>query len=130
MGYERQIATAKRLIAAKGRSCVWSQMGSGTPGDPSKPWKPGEATPDTFPVNIVFLPESQTTLAFLRTLGDTDIAVGEDYGLMPAVDFVPTQRAEIYAADGVTLLRNVLRYNVLAPDGDPILYTVHFGVAE
>lgn len=127
--YARQIATAKRLIAAKGRSCVWSQMGSGTPSDPAKPWKPGEAVPDTYDVSIVFLPLGANA-AFLRSLGETDIPVGDDYGLMAAVDFVPTQRAEIYAADGVTLLRKVLRYNVLAPDGDPILYTVYFGVDE
>lgn len=129
MGYERQIATAKRLIAAKGRSCVWSQMGSGTPADPAKPWKPGEDTPDEYPVNIVFLPQSQG-MAFLRSLGETDVPIGDDFGLMPAVDFVPTQRAEIYAADGVTLLRNVHSFNVLAPDGEPILYTLYFGVAE
>lgn len=127
--YDRQIATAKRQIAAKGSSCVWSQMGQGTLADPNKPWIPSEATPGEHSVRILFLPYSTQTQAFLRSLGETDIKVGEDYGLMASVGFTPTQRAEIYAEDGTTLLRKVSSYNLLAPDGTPILYTLRFEVA-
>lgn len=128
--YDRQIATAKRLIAAKGRACVWSQNEAAAPADPNKPWKPGASVPTPHDVNVVFLPQSGQNSAFLRALGGTDIPIGDDYGLMPAVDFVPTTKAEIYAEDGTTLLRSVKGFGVLAPDGDPILYTVYFGVDE
>lgn len=128
--YDRQIATAKRLIAAKGRACVWSQYEGGAAPDPGKPWKPGASVPTPHSVSIVFLPQSGQNSAFLRALTGTDVPIGDDYGLMAAVDFLPTTKAEIYAEDGTTLLRTVKGFGVLAPDGDPILYTLYFGVDE
>ena len=126
--YSRQIATAARLTANKGRACVWKQYEASAPADTDKPWKPGASVPTPHDVNIVFLPQSGQNSAFLRALTGTDIPVGDDYGLMAAVDFVPTTKAEIYAADGTTLLRTVKGFGLLAPDGDPILYTLYFGV--
>jgi hypothetical protein len=128
--YDRQIATAKRLIAAKGRACVWSQYENSPPPDPAKPWKPGPAVPTPHNVAIVFLPMSGQNSALLRALTGSDTPTGEDFGLMAAVDFLPTTKAEIYAADGTTLLRTVTGISTLAPDGDPILHTVYFGVSE
>ena len=128
--YDRQIANAKRVIAAKGRSCKWAEIDNAAPSDASKPWKPGAASPTMHDVSILFLPESRKSMEFLRALTGTDIQVGDDYGLMGAVDFVPTNRAEIYASDGTTLLRNVKSVDVLAPNGDPVLYTLYFGVEE
>ena len=129
--YDRQIATAKRLIAAKGRACVWSQYENAAAPDPDKPWKPGASVPTPHNVRIVFLPQTGQNSAFLRALTGTDIPIGDDFGLMGmSVDFVPTAKAEIYAADGVTPLRVVKGFNLLAPDGEPILYTLYFGVDE
>lgn len=126
--YDRQIANAQRAIKAKGRACVWRAIANDAPTDTSKPWKPGAVDPTDYPVNILFLPEGRSTGAFLRALGGTDIQVGEDYGLMGAVSFVPTTRAEIYAEDGTTLLRTVMVVETLAPNGENILHTLRFGV--
>lgn len=128
--YDRQIANAKRAIAAKGRACIWRAIDNDAPTDAAKPWKPGAVDPTDNPVSILFLPEGRSTGAFLRALTGTDVQVGEDYGLMGAVDFVPTNRAEIYDETGTTLLRTVMVVEKLAPNGEAILYTLRFGVEE
>jgi len=108
--YDRQIARAKRTITAKGRACLWREMSA-----------PGVDNP----VSIVFFPEGGNA-AFLAALTGTDINIGDDYGLMPAVGFLPTTRGRVYAADGETMLRAVKRVIPFAPDGTPILYTIKF----
>ena len=127
--FDRQIATAQRLIAKNGRKCVWQQLVDGAPADSDKPWLKGKDTTEDHDVTIVFLPAKGANNAFLQALSDTPINVGEDYGLMAAVDFDPTNRAEIYAEDGTTLLRGVKTVDPLAPNGDIILYTVQLTVA-
>lgn len=127
--YDRQIATAKRLIAAKGRTCVWRALGDAAPTDGAKPWKKGEETTDDSTVKIVFLPDTKTNLAFLQTLTTEPINVGDDYGLMAVGDFVPTTRAEVYDESGVTLLRGIKSVEPLAPNGEVIFYTLRFTVA-
>lgn len=125
--YARQIATAKRVIKKKGRACVWNNVGNAP--NAARPWKPGARNPNAHNVHIAFFNEtSSKDLASLATLMGTDIVVGDDYGLMPAVSFVPTAKAEIYAADGTTLLRTVNTIDALAPNGDVILYTIKFEV--
>jgi len=127
--FDRQIATAKRLIAKNGRTCVWRALDNGAPADANKPWIKGEETTDDNTVSIVFLPDTRSNLAFLQTLTDETINVGDDYGLMAAVDFVPTTRAQIYDETGVTLLRGIKSVDPLSPNGEVILYTLRFTVA-
>lgn len=127
--YDRQIATAKRLIAAKGRACTWRELGNDAAPDLNKPWKPGAANNDPSPVSVVFLPDTRSMLTYLQTLTDTAINVGNDYGLMAAVDFTPTINAEIYDEANAVFLRKVKSIDPFAPDGDVILYTVRFEVA-
>lgn len=129
-GYERQIATATRLIAAKGRACVWREQGE-APTDTGKPW--GDHTPAVAAdndVSIVFLPHTSTSLATVRAIVGTDIPTGNDYGLMPAVGFTPTIDGTIHDKGTGDLLRSVLSITELAPNGDPILYVLTFGVEQ
>jgi hypothetical protein len=77
----------------------------------------------------VFLPETRTQFAFLQALANTAINVGDDYGLMAAVDFTPTNHAEIYDETNTLFLRKIKSVDPFAPNGDIILYTVRFGVA-
>ena len=51
MVYERQIATATRLIEKYGQACTWREPGTPT-GNPANP-TPG--LPTDYPVHIVFL---------------------------------------------------------------------------
>lgn len=128
--YDRQIATAKRLIAQKGRKVVWRKHAPGVLPDAAKPWEPGSDTTTDYPVTIVFLPEGLQTRAFMQTVLGTDIVAGFDYGLMAAVSFAPTIKDEVYDEAGAELLRTVQSVDPLAPNGDIILYTLRFGVQQ
>lgn len=127
--YDRQIATAKRLIGKSGRACVWRAIIDGAAPDADKPWKKGDDQENDYDVKLLFLPDTRSNMAFLQSLGSEAINVGDDYGLIAAVDFVPTNRAEIYDETGTTLLRGVKSVEPLAPNGDVILYTIRFTVA-
>ncbi len=128
--YDRQIATAKRLIAQKGRKVVWRKHTPGALPDAAKPWEPGSDTTTDYPVTIVFLPEGAQTRAFMQTVLGSDVIAGYDYGLMSSVPFVPTVKDEVYDEAGTELLRTVHSVDPLAPNGDVILYTVRFGVQQ
>lgn len=125
MTYARQIETARRLVADKGRRCVWAQDRPAP--ETETPWKPDAGTTEKHDVNIVFLPTGGNK-AFIRALAGTDAVIGDDMGLMAAVDFVPEKGANILASDGETMLRHVTVIDVIAPNGTPILYTLSFGV--
>lgn len=123
--YDRQIASTKRKIAAKGRACVWKQPGGPSYVDPDRPWLGSTQTPDAYNVSILFIPEGGNA-AFLRMLTGSDVKVGEDYGLMHDVPFMPTDNGLVYDATGETLLRTVTAVTPFAPNGDIIFYTVRF----
>lgn len=127
--FDRQIATAKRLIAKNGRTCVWRALENDAPVDVNKPWKKGIETTDDATVKIVLLPDTRANLAFLQTLTNETISIGDDYGLMASVDFVPTKRAEVYDETGTKLLRSVKSVDTLAPNGEVVLHTIRFTVA-
>lgn len=127
--FDRQIATATRLIAKNGRDCVWRVLNEDAPANTDEPWKHGGNVPGDHSVKIVFLPSKQG-LSFFQQFTSEPLNAGADYGLMAAVDFVPTARARIYNADGTEFLRGVKAVDPLAPNGDVILYTVQFMVAQ
>lgn len=126
--FDRQTATATRLIAKNGRKVLWRKQTAGALPDAAKPWKPGTDAEVDYPVTVVFLPEGLQTKAFMQTLLGTDVIAGHDYGLMGAVGFVPTVKDALYDLDGVTMLRTVESVDPLAPNGDVIMYTLRFGV--
>lgn len=121
--YDRAIATAQRLIAKKGMSVTWKQLTNGTPADPDKPWRPGATEHTDKTVNIVFFPYNRENQKFLALLTGTEVPKGEEYGLMGAVDFTPTLKDTI-VRNGETLAVETI--NLLAPAGDPVLYTIGF----
>lgn len=122
--YDRQIASAKRQIAAKGQDVTWRVLVDGAPPDASKPWKPSAATPDDKPVKIVFLPHTTAKNQLIRYLKGTEVPTGALTGLMAAVDFEPKAK-DVVIRDGVELV--VESIDLIAPNGEPILYTLEFG---
>ena len=123
--YDRQITSAKRLIAKQGQSATWQQIVDGAPADSSKPWLPGVAADVFNSVSMVFLPDSQTNREFIRLLTGTEVPTGSLTGLMGAVDFDPAIK-DVVIRDGETL--SVQKIDKLAPNGDAILYTIWFDV--
>lgn len=122
MVYERAIATAKRMIEAKGMPCVWTEI---RPGPATAPNKPGPTIsfeyPDTY---LVFLPENRIGYEWLKAITGTEIPEGGGYALMAAVDFEPTLSSTITQIDGTELQPNSI--DPLSPNGEIILYTVKF----
>lgn len=116
--YSRQIATAQRIIKAKGAKCTWRQRPD-VADDDDKPWNAEERPPVDKPVSIAFFPDGQKTFAAL--MKGEDAPEGVEIGYMGAVDFEP--------AVGDTVIRNGVGLRVasvtpLQPDGTPILYTI------
>lgn len=123
--FDRQIATAKRLIAKNGQAVTWRRTTDAAPADSAKPWKPGTSTVIDTPVTIIFLPEDRRDFEFLRLLGATEVPKGKLVGLMAAVGFTPTIKDTVIRA-GVSL--GIDAIDPLAPNGQIILYTVRFAI--
>lgn len=98
MTYERQIATARRLIAQKGEACIWRVMTLGNPVIPGQDWKPTNPDEADIPkhnVNIVWVPESA-----IRAMFDTVIPVAKYYGLMSEQSFLPSINDSVQSTSG------------------------------
>lgn len=122
MVYERQIATARRMITAKGMLCLWTEI---RPGPATAPNKPGPSIPFEYPnTPLIFLPENRVGYEWLKAITGTEIPEGGGYALMPAVDFEPTLASVITKIDGTEL--QPVSIDPLSPNGETILYTVKF----
>jgi len=128
--FERQIATAARLIAYYGATCTWRE-----PGEPTGPKSaPVPGVPVDNPVKIVMLTNANN-LSFaglLAMITDTELPTGGKRGLMAAnIPFTPSLSGRIalgnvFAEPALGLLpENGL--DLLAPNGvEPILYYLRF----
>lgn len=124
MVYERQQATAKRMIAAKGMSAILSQV---TPDftDPDRPWVQIPGTTTNTNIKIVLLPFDSKfgqykTQSWEKEFGD--VPTGVTQGLMFLLGVVPKVNDTIIA-QGVTY--NIIDIDTLAPNGETILYTLY-----
>lgn len=127
--YDRQIASAKRQIAAKGRACLWRGNNVAVP---SNGLTAAAAAPvdDDNAVSVLFLPDSRQNRAFLQQLAGSDMVIGSDYGLMGQAPFTPQLNDEIYDETGTELLRTVYEARPFAPNGEVILWTLFFSAIE
>lgn len=121
--YDRQIATAARLIKAKGQSVTWRQVTDGSPADAGKPWIPGATANTDHTVDMVFLPEDRRDYEFLFAMSGMEVPTGKLTALMPAVGFTPSIK-DVVIRDGVKY--GIRTIDPLAPNGQVILYTVRF----
>ena len=119
MVFERQIATAKRLIEKYGEDCLWQQPGERDPD--AKPWHgSNENAPDPTPVKIAFFPNGGDMAAVIAALGDTDATVASEYGLMSAVDFDPATSDTLTDSAGNNV--EIVKMTPLRPNGEIILW--------
>jgi hypothetical protein len=128
MVYERQIATARRLITAKGQMCTWREPG--VPGGTFA--EPTAGTPADYQVPIVFLSNSnrESLAGLLSMIPGTEIPTQGMRGLMPAVPFAPSlagrvTRGSTFSEPALHLLdKNGI--DVLNLNGEIILYYLRF----
>lgn len=122
--YDAAIATAKRLIAAKGRTASMARKIDGTPADPAKPWRPGTPSTESYasdvPMVFLDLRTAQATLFGGKALAPdvTEVA------LVAAGDMPERPQLKDLVLDGVRRLV-VEDFDVLAPGDADVLYTLH-----
>lgn len=120
--FDRQIATALKLIKKNGQTVTWRNIPPTTP-DPVKPWLPVGGIPVDHSPLICFLPLDLQGKEFIASLGGTEAVTGTFYGLMGNVDFNPLV-TDIVFRDGVAL--DIESIDLLSPNGQKILYTIIF----
>lgn len=121
--FDRQIATATRLIKKYGQSVTWRSLPDGTVTDPDKPWRPvNGGHVDHSPI-ICFLPDDRENRQFYAYLTGKEVSSGTTLGYMAAVNFEPKLK-DIVIRDGVEY--QIQNINLLSPNGENILYTIEF----
>lgn len=117
--FDRQIATAKTLIAKYGQSCTWRKTAVSTP-NPAKPWEmlPGANTDTT--VKVVFVSKFKEHF-FLKYMANTEIPEGLFVGYMAAQSFTPAINDLLIRGSETLTIQAV---DIVAPNGEPILYIV------
>lgn len=122
--FDRQIATAKRLIEKNGELSQWVVRTQNAP-NPDTPWIPTGETDVSNPVKIVFLPVGTRFLELVQMIAKTEVPTGSQKGLMAAVDFVPQIDAVIIRPSGDRQYK-VKSIDTISPNGQIILYKLEF----
>lgn len=117
--YEKQIATAQRLIKKFGQSVTWRILQNVV--DPAKPWNVTELPGIDKTVHICFLPTDRAGFESLGLKRPADLPTTAVLALMGAVDFAPTLK-DVVIRNGQMLTIDYI--DILAPNGKPILYTM------
>lgn len=128
--YERQIETAKGLIARKGKAVVWRKLAAVV--DPLKPWLATSAAPVDANVSMVFLPVSRVGQEFVRFATGSDIPEGSLFGLMGSQTFIQTMDEAKACLNDVVIdgtkefrIKNI---SPIAPNGSIIICYVEFEI--
>lgn len=121
--YDRQIATALRLIERYGQVCEWHKD-QVVPDDPNRPWLGGGTVPDPHSPSIAFLPATDGASGFGVSKfrgSDTEAASFNTFGLMGAQDFTP-EVTDRLVRGGQPLV--IVAVDTLAPNGEPVLHVL------
>lgn len=121
--YDRQIATAKRLIAKYGQSVTWRQIRNGAINNAATPWKPSASEVTEKTAQIAFFPYTTENKQLLRHLLGTEVPVGSLTGYMPSVDFEPALKDTVVRDNKVLSIKSI---DPISPNGQIILYTIQF----
>lgn len=121
--YDRQVATAERLIREKGKAVQLVRQTTTTP-DPTKPWEPGESTETLTDAYGVFLNFNQNDMETMSKMAGASEVQASDRKVLLAAAAAgnpPTTNDKLRDADGDWSIEWV---QVLAPNGENILYTL------
>lgn len=122
--FDRQIATAIRLINKNGELVQWIDRVA-TPVDPAKPWLPTGEVDTPEPVKIVFLPVGTRFLELLQIAAKSEVPTGSQKGLMAAVSFVPKIDSLVIRASQNRQYK-IKSIDTISPNGQIILYKLEF----
>lgn len=123
--FDRQVASAQRMIKKYGEPCTWVQVTNGAPSDSSKPWIPSAANEVSTPCIIAFFPTDQQTQKKIQAMFDaSEVPMGMETGYMgQTVGVNPTLKDIIVRKDGT--IARILNIDTINPNGEQdILYTI------
>ncbi len=121
--YDRQIASAKRMLKKYGQSITWTSLTDGDPSDSSQPWKVTDADPSDNTAIIAFFEIGSETRKMQMYRAGTEISQGVLMGYMAAQGFTPKIK-DVITRDGEQY--TVKNIDTLSPNGEVILYTIEF----
>jgi len=98
--YDRQKASALRLIAKYGETVSYLSVGATVPKDPSKPWLPGGTSATTYTPKIAFIPIGGSVRRMARLMKNSDVETGTTLAYMPPVPFKPSLKDVITRKNG------------------------------
>lgn len=123
--FDRQVATAKRLIAKYGEPVTWhSAPPSDAPDD--QPWNGTDVQPIDRPgIRVAFFPTNSSIGQLIRFMRNSDIPTGNELGYMAQVPFEVSSLDTLTRRNGsVYRIKNI---DPLDPNGEGvILYTLEF----
>ena len=124
--FDRQIATAKRLIAKYGEPVTWHSAPTSVPSDDDQPWNGTDVKPIDRPgIRVAFFPTNSSIGQLIRMMRNSDIPTGNELGYMAQVPFEVSSLDTLTRRNGsVYRIKNI---DPLDPNGEGvILYTLEF----
>lgn len=120
--YTRAIATAKRLIDKFGQSC--GLVIPAPEADGSEPWRDQRTgEPTTKAVKIAWFPPGRQPVFMLSP--NTEIPKHDEIGLLAPGDYEPALNMMVMRG-GIAC--EIVHFVKLAPDGEPLLYTLYIAI--
>lgn len=116
--FDRQIATAKRLIQKNGQLVQWKRTVKDL--STTNPWEQVETEPILNDVYICFLPSTDPWIKYIK---GTDVTAGALYGLMGQTSFDLSSGDVVIRDDKELRIKTI---DKLSPNGQNILYTIEF----
>lgn len=121
--YDRQRATATRLIAKYGEKVVWREAVQAE--DADRPWLGTTAKAIEHNVIVLFTTSNSSVRHLIEALSGGTIPQGESLGYMATVDFNPSIADVVIRTDGTQF--RVKSIDPLQLNAErPILYTLEF----
>jgi hypothetical protein len=125
MGFDRQKQSAKRMIEKNGQKVTWRIINNPET-ETGKPWRTLAFKPEDKQVKIVFIPANRENFqTYCPMKSAAEVIKISVIGLLAAssVTFKPNNKDIVLR--GETTLK-ISFIDELAPDGEPILYTIGF----
>ena len=120
--FDRQIATAERLIKKYGQAVIWRQIVDIPNTD--QPWKASAQTTVEQPVTIAFIPMTREYKEMFVFKDKTEVTSGFVVGLMKGnIPFTPGPK-DVVVRNGKTY--DIETLDPLSPNGQQILWTMIF----
>jgi len=121
--YERQIATAKRLIKEKGELCVWKKADRGVAVDPTEPWNVPDVNAEYPGTPICWLPVGNIGKESQSVTDDGETVKGYFKCLMGAVPFEVHKKDTVLRGSDNRLYR-IESIDTINVNGETILHTM------